>query len=170
MNPTPLQRALSAAPDRASADQVAPDHFYFCFRINALHLGVPAESVREVLRAGPLTPLPRTASFVLGVTGHRGEVLPVVDLLRFLGKGEVRQGPRTRLFVAIAGEITTSVMVDAVVGLNRFKAKDILKPPLGGDPSSEYVMGLVKPRNAPQITLLDFSKLLVAAKARAVKR
>ena len=171
MTPTPLSRALSLAPERASTGKTRPEQEFFCLQLGELRLGVPSENVREVTRPGLLTPLPRTAAFVLGVCGHRGEVLPVIDLLRFLGKGEMRVGPRTRLCVSVAGSYTAGVLADAVIGLRRIAVADILPAPLGGDASSEHLIGVVNPGIAEEsLTLLNLGKLLHTARQRAVAR
>lgn len=159
------------APDRALASQARPEQEFFCFRVGDLRLGVPSENVLEVLRAGLLTPLPRTPSFIMGVTGHRGQVLPVVDLLRFLSKGEARIGPRTRLFVGMSGTFVAGVVADTVLGLRRIPVADILPPPLGGDAAAEHLLGVVQGSGAQDgINLLNFTKLLQTARQRAVAR
>ncbi len=171
MNPTPLQRALRKAPDRAIASQARPEQEFFLFRAGELRLGVPSENVLEVIRTGLLTPLPRTPSFLLGVTGHRGEVLPVMDLLRFLGKGEARVGPRTRLFIGTSGSYRVGVVADAVQGLRRIAVADVLPPPMGGDSAAEHLLGVTvgaSPTDA--LALINFSKLLQNARQRAVVR
>lgn len=171
MNPTPLQRALSAAPERAPAAKPRAEQEFFSFELGGLRIGIPSENVREVLRAGPLTPLPRSPSFLLGVTGHRGEVLPVLDLLRFLGKGEARIGSRTRLFVGISGSYVAAVLADTVAGLTRVPLSDIMPPPVGGDFSTDHLLGVVQPAAGGQIiSLLNFSKVLQTARQRAVSR
>ncbi|XXF75078.1 chemotaxis protein CheW [Myxococcaceae bacterium GXIMD 01537] len=159
------------APERAVLSQARPEQEFFCFRVGELRLGVPSECVLEVLRAGLLTPLPRTPSFLLGVTGHRGQVLPVIDLLRFLSKGEARIGPRTRLFVGVSGTYATGVVADVVLGLRRIPVADILPPPLGGDAAVEHLMGVVQGATSEEnLSLLNFTKLLQTARQRAVMR
>ena len=171
MDSTPLQRALKVAPERAPAVKARPEQEFFCFRLADFQLGVPSENVREVLRIGLITPLPRTPAFVMGVSGHRGEVLPVMDLLRFLGKGESRIGPRTRLFIATSGSFTAGVVVDAVVGLRKIQVDNILPPPLGGEVSSELMLGVVDDRKTFLVTsLLNFTRVLDTARQRAVVR
>ncbi len=171
LTPTPLQRALRLAPNRAISAQARPEQEFFCFRVGDLRLGVPSENVREVLRAGLLTPLPRSPSFLLGVTGHRGEVLPVVDLLRFLAKGEARIMPRTRIFVAVSGTYVAGVVADTVLGLRKILVSDILPPPVGSDAATEHMLGVVAGPTAEEtINLLNFSKLLQTARQRAVMR
>jgi purine-binding chemotaxis protein CheW len=159
------------APDRAVVSQARPELEFFCFRVGELRLGVPSENVLEVLRAGLLTPLPRTPAFLLGVTGHRGQVLPVVDLLRFLSKGEARIGPRTRLFVGLSGSYMAGVVADTVLGLRRIAVADILPPPLGGDAATEHLLGVVQGASSEDtLSLINFSKLLQSARQRAVAR
>ncbi len=171
MDPTPLQRALAVAPTRATVGKAKPEQEFFCFRLGPLRVGVPSENVREVVRAGPLTPLPRTPSFVLGVVGHRGEVLPVLDLLRFFGKGEARVTSRTRLFVAVSGAFVSAVAADTVIGLLRIPTDQILAAPVSGDAAAEHLLGVVNPgRDEEALSLLNFSKLLTSARQRAVAR
>lgn len=165
---TPLQNALAMAPERAAAGKTRSEQEFFCFRVGNLRLGVPSENVREVIRAGILTPLPRSPAFLMGVCGHRGEVLPVMDILRFLGKGEARLGPRSRLCVGISGTFIAAVVADQVIGLRRIAVADILPPPMGGDASSEHLMGLVTGQES--WSLLNFNKLFSAARQRAVAR
>jgi len=159
------------APDRAIASQARPEQEFFCFRAGELRLAVPSENVLEVIRTGPMTPLPRTPSFLLGVTGHRGEVIPVMDLLRFLGKGEARVAPRTRLFIGTSGNYRVGVVADAVLGLRRIPVADILPPPLGGDSAAEHLIGVYEVSALQEtLALIHFTKLLQSARQRAVVR
>ena len=169
MEPTPLQRALQEAPERAQPEEGRAEREFFFFRLGELRLAVPSENVREVIRSGPLTPLPRAPPFILGVCGHRGEVLPVLDLLRFLGKGESRAHARARLFVGTAGTYVTGVVADTVVGLKRLPLAEILPPPLGGEISPEHCLG-VWIQGQEVTLLLHFTKVLQTARQRAVMR
>lgn len=171
MAPTPLERALKGAPDRATAGAARVERELFLFRVDKLLLGVTSESVREVIRVGPLTPLPRMAAFVLGVVGHRGEVLPVIDLLRFLGQGELHPHPRMRLFVGLAGAWSAAFLADEVLGLLRVPAEEILPPPVGAQLGGDQVIGVYRrPGDARTATLLDLSRVFVSARQRAVAR
>jgi purine-binding chemotaxis protein CheW len=159
------------APERAAAAQSRPEQEFFCFKVGELRLGVPSDCVLEVFRAPGITPLPRTPAFVMGVAGHRGQVLPVLDLLRFLGKGEARVGPRTRLFVGVSGPYVAAAVADSVIGLRRILATDILPPPMGGDAAAEHLMGVVQPgARGEGLALINFVKLLQVARQRAVMR
>ncbi len=171
MDPTPLKQALQVAPERTVVSNARPEQEFFCFKLGDLRIGVPSESVREVTKAVPLTPLPRSAPFVLGVMGHRGEVLTVIDLLRFLGKGEARITPRTRFFVGVNGALTAAILADQVIGLKAIAVADILPPPMGGDVSAEHLIGVVSPgKPAEVLTLVNLAKLFQTARAKAVGR
>lgn len=171
MDFSPLKRALKTAPERSSAQAAVIDREFFCFKLGELRLGVGSEFVREVIRAGMLTPLPRSPAFILGVAGHRGEVLPVIDLLRFLAQGESRVGARTRLFIGTSGTYTAALVADSIIGLRRIPVQAILPPPLGSDASAEHLVGVVTESAEKQpLTLLDFAKIMSAARARAVGR
>jgi purine-binding chemotaxis protein CheW len=168
-NNLPLHRALEKAPERPSVGQSRPEQEFFCFSLGNVELGVASENVREVIRTGSLTPLPRTPAFILGVSGHRGVVLPVLDLLRFMGKGEAKLTQRTRLFVAVSDGIEAALVTDVVIGLRVIPLTEIVPAPLGGDAASEHLLGVVNPRQAGDtgLTLLNLPKVLQAARQRA---
>lgn len=168
---SPLESALQSAPLRATAHQPVPGREFFCFGLAELRFGVPSENVREVFRVGPLTPLPRTPAFVLGVCGHRGEVLPVLDLLRLLSKGEAKATDRSRLFVGLAGNFTTAILAESVIGLKKIPLGEVVPPPLGSEAIAEHLIGIAYASEKNEaINLLDFSRLIHFARQRAVVR
>ncbi|MBK7858599.1 MAG: chemotaxis protein CheW [Archangiaceae bacterium] len=142
------------------------------FRLGELMLGVPSQNVREVTRMGPMTPLPRMVASVLGVVGHRGEVLPVVDLLRFLGVGELKVTPRARIFIGVAGNLSAAFLADAVVGLRKVFTADIWPAPVTGQVPAELLLGIVTTDREGEgaINLLNLTRVLQSARARAVAR
>jgi purine-binding chemotaxis protein CheW len=171
LNPTPLQRALGQAPEKATARAERPEKEFFVFKIGELLLGVDSVNAREVTRLGVITPLPRAASFVLGVAGHRGEVLPVIDLLRFFSQGECRSGTRILCFIGVNGAFAASFVADQVVGLRKVFVSDILPAPVGGDVPSEHVQGVLQSSELKAtITLLDLPRVLQTSRQRAVSR
>jgi purine-binding chemotaxis protein CheW len=119
---------------------------------------------------GFLTPLPRSPSFLLGVVGHRGEVVPLIDLLRFLGQGEARPAPRARLFISESGKQVVDFLADHVTGLRRIFTADKLPPPAGGGASQEFLEGLVQSRELGSLLLLDLPRVIQAARQRVVGR
>lgn len=170
MDPTPLERALSGAPDKPTAQTARPDEEFFVFRIGELTLAVTSSTVREVTHMGPLTPLPRAPAFVMGVVGHRGEVMPVIDLLRFLGQGESKPTGRSRLFIALTGSWVVGFLADQVIGLRRIFVADKLPPPLSAGVNAEFLAGVVQSREFGTLSLLDLHRVLQSARQKAVAR
>ena len=170
MSTSPLQKALEQAPVEDRAAPPRPEHEYFVFRVGGFAMGVPSEQVREVARLGTLTPLPRAPPFVLGAVGHRGEVFPLIDLLRFLGQGEARVLPRARLFVTVTEGSIVGFVVEDVVGLWRIADGDLLPPPSGPGFGLSHVTGVCQPGELGALMLLDFAGIVAAARHRLVGR
>ncbi len=169
MNSSPLRRALDAAPQKPTQTEALPERELFCFRVANLRLAFPAVHVREVIRPSPMTPLPRTPAFLMGVCGHRGEVLPTIDLLRFLARGEMVVGQRSRLLVGLSGAYVAAFLADGVVGLQRVLADQIVPAPVSGDASYEYLDGVVQqPEGA--LHVVNVPRLLQAIRQRVVSR
>jgi purine-binding chemotaxis protein CheW len=161
---------LAIAPERAGPRAPRPEEEYFLFRCGELRLGVRSEHVREVTRMGALTPLPRAPSFILGVVGHRGQVLPLVDLLRFLQQGESRPTTRSRLFVSEHQGQAAGFLADQIVGLRRIFVADRLPAPAGAGANAEFMDGVVASRDLGALNLLNLPRVLHAARQRAVAR
>jgi purine-binding chemotaxis protein CheW len=165
-----LQRALAEAPEKSRAQAARPDEEFFIFRLGALTLAVLSKQVREVSRLSPMTPLPRAPSFLLGVVGNRGQVMPVIDLLRFLQQGESKPVPGGRLFVGESSGLLVAFLADQVIGLRRIFVADKLPSPAGGGAASEFLLGLVQHRELGTVSLLDLPRVLTAARASVVRR
>lgn len=170
MDPTLLQRALAVAPDRATGQVVRPDEEFFVFRCGELSLGVRSQHVREVTRMGLLTPLPRSPSFLLGVVGHRGEVVPLIDLLRFLGQGEAKPTVRTRLFISESSGQVVGFLADHVIGLRRIFTADKMPAPAGAGTSQEFLEGIVQSRELGSLNLLQLPRVIQSARQKSVAR
>lgn len=170
MEPSPLQRALAAAPDHPKMQTVRPDEEYFVFRTGELTLGVLSHQIREVTRMSAMTPLPRTPSFVLGVVGQRGQVVPVFDLLRFLSQGESKVTARSRLFLSDSGGGAVSFVADMVVGLRRIFISEKLPPPMSSSLSHEFLNGVVQSREVGALSLLDLPRVIASARQKVTAR
>jgi purine-binding chemotaxis protein CheW len=84
------------------------------FRVAAQEFCVDIMSVREIRGWTPVTPLPRSPSFVRGVVNLRGAVLPIVDLAARLGFAATEPTARHVIIVAKIGHQVIGLLVDAV--------------------------------------------------------
>jgi purine-binding chemotaxis protein CheW len=94
---------------------------------------VPVESVREIVRIRPITPVPRVSADVRGVIALRGEIVQVVDLRGRLGLESVEPSRTSRIVVVHLEDARISgVLVDAVRDVLRVPEASIV-PTTGGE-------------------------------------
>ncbi|RDJ00220.1 chemotaxis protein CheW [Dyella solisilvae] len=74
------------------------------------------DEISELLAVPSLTPVPGTQAWLLGVANVRGNLVPVIDLARFLFGERTQLTERTRLLVVRQGAGSVALMVDEVFG------------------------------------------------------
>jgi purine-binding chemotaxis protein CheW len=118
---------------------------------------IETRCVREVRRFGDVTPLPGVPDFLVGVTNLRGEILPLIDLRRFLDLPS--KGPAVPSHVIICGDARAEfgLVADAMHGVSAVALDELAPDPIGhSERSRDYVMGIA--RNATVV--LNGSALL----------
>jgi len=134
--------AAPAQEQRAAAE--ATEHLATFF-LEGEEYGVDVRQVQEIRRVGEITAVPRAPQYVRGVINLRGRILPVLDLKRKLGLGEVAMGRAARIVVVHVRNRLLGLLVDG--------ASQVLKVPVsrvedapdevterGGD----YIRGVAK--------------------------
>ncbi len=86
-----------AAPPPAGRE---PDEDLLCFRVRGDAYAFRVREIAGVAAAGRVVPVPSRQSWLLGVAGHGGSVVPVVGLAGLLGYPAARETPR---WLALAG-------------------------------------------------------------------
>ena len=123
------------------------------FRLGEAHYGLESKHVRGVHRFEQLTRIPCTPDFVLGIVSVRGEILSVVDILKFFGLSGTRLGEM--IIVLQKGGMRFCLLADAVFGV-RGIGRAAISPSPPSLPGAEYLMGM-----APgHLIMLDAVKLL----------
>lgn len=84
------------------------------FSVGDVEYAVSISSVREIVNALPITPVPNAPLAVLGVADHRGEVVPVIDLRARFGLPHVQIGPKTKWILVDVQGRTLGLAVDRV--------------------------------------------------------
>lgn len=88
------------------------------FELAGRGCALPAERVREIVRAAQITPLPEAPARIEGVLNVRGEIVPVYDLRARLGLAPRTLHPDEFLIIALgAGGRGVALRVDAVLDL-----------------------------------------------------
>jgi purine-binding chemotaxis protein CheW len=87
------------------------------FELDGQRYGLPLASVREVVRAVWVAPLPSAPAIVEGVVNLRGRPVPVLDLRGRFGVAERAPHPDEHLVVAEVGGRRVAFRVDRAQGL-----------------------------------------------------
>jgi len=149
------------APAREERKTVEPTEHLATFFLAGEEYGVDVRLVQEIIRVSEITQVPRSPGFVKGVINLRGRIVPVVDLQRKLGLGEVDERARP-------SRIVVAKLRDRLVGLLVDGASQVLKVPVAtieGAPEevvsidSNYIRGVAKLEKR-LIILMDLDKVL----------
>lgn len=146
MNPNPIQGV---------------DERWLSFRLGGQLYAAPLAEVSEVIRDGELTPVPGSATDLLGIRHLRGRIVPVLDGRRRLGMPPLRDGDpaQMRLVMLSHGVHLVGVRVDAIGDIIPMVAKDIAPPPPGGEVRIDEPVFGVHPWQGGFVALLDVRRL-----------
>jgi purine-binding chemotaxis protein CheW len=111
-----------AAPVREERKAAEATEHLATFFLGREEYGVDVRLVQEIIRVTEITPVPRAPAFINGVINLRGRIIPVVDLKKKLGLGEVA--------IARASRIVVVKIKDRLVGLLVDGASQVLKVPV----------------------------------------
>jgi purine-binding chemotaxis protein CheW len=149
-----------ASPVREERKAAEATEHLATFFLSREEYGVDVRLVQEIIRVTEITPVPRAPESIKGVINLRGRVIPVIDLKRKLGLGDVEPGRRARIVVVKLRERLIGLLVDA--------ASQVLKVPVSGiDPApdavieiaADYIRGVAKLPDR-LIILMDLQKIL----------
>jgi twitching motility protein PilI len=118
-----LERRVRAATAAPTAPVGASDEWIgVAVRIGGEAYLFARDEVREVLGLpAPLTRVPGASQWIMGIANVRGQVLPIVDLRRFLGAGVTPLTRNVRVVAVNHRDIPTGLVVDEVQGFRRFQ-------------------------------------------------
>jgi purine-binding chemotaxis protein CheW len=136
-----------------------PDEFDVLFvRIGGVAAAFELRSVREVVPAAALTPVPEAPAWVLGLLNIRGATVPVVDIGSRL-EGRPARLRVNDLIVVASGKLgAVGLVVNEVDTVARIQ-RSALQPAVHETPHAEYVLGAF-PRGERSVVLLGLSELL----------
>lgn len=145
------QSALSGIPDRQEPPKLME---VLSVRIGAERYGLRIGHVAEILLPRPLTPVPRTPSYLLGVLSLRGAVLPVLDLALYLGLTATARPAGSRLVILRDGEERVGFWVDGVEGVIRFAEEDVEFSGFAAAVDRKFLRGITYDREGHLVALL----------------
>jgi purine-binding chemotaxis protein CheW len=142
----------------ANADQ------YLTFQLAGQNYGIEILRVQEIKGWEKPTRLPHSPAHVQGVINLRGAVVPILDLRRRFGLGEIDYGRTTVVIVVTVegarGEQTAGIVVDAVCEVCNIGAEELRPAPaVGAGIDSDCVRGLAMVAER-MLILLDVARLV----------
>jgi len=122
--PAPRAHNISffAAPVREERKAAEATEHLATFFLASEEYGVDVRVVQEIIRVTEITQVPRAPDFIKGVINLRGRIIPVIDLKRKLGLGEVALARQARIVVVKIRERLLGLLVDG--------ASQVLKVPV----------------------------------------
>lgn len=84
------------------------------FQLSAFELALPIQSLKEIIRLGEMTLVPKAPPAVVGVINLRGRVLPVIDLRRAFKMPLLDPTDDSRILVVESGTQSVGFLVDRV--------------------------------------------------------
>jgi purine-binding chemotaxis protein CheW len=158
--PSLLGRSSFGAPAPEQTEAVESTEDVACFFLDREEYGVDVRQVQEIRRVAEITAVPRAPASVRGVINLRGRVLPVIDLKRKLGRGEVGGGSRARIVVVRANERLVGLLVDGATRVLKVRASSIEPAPAEvADQAADYIRGVAK-LDDRLVILVDIERLL----------
>lgn len=134
---------------------------YLTFLLGGEEYAVAIDRVREVLKAPPITEVPRAPADILGVVTVRGEVVAVIDPRGRLGLPPSTLGEGAgRIVLVSAEEGTCALLVDRVASVVRLRPGSIEPCPQGiAGASTDCLAGIGRERDR-LFTVLQIGALL----------
>ena len=130
------------------------------FELGAENFGIDIASVEGINKMLEITRVPKSPSFMEGITNLRGAVLPVIDLHKRFGMKETERTSETRIVVANMDGIKVGMIVSAVSEVLTIDDSVIEPPPpMVSNINSEFIVGVAK-IDKRLVILLDLSKVL----------
>ncbi len=139
------------------------DHELITFAIANETYGIAIGSMREIIKPPPITEVPRTPKFVLGVVTVRGVVIPTIDLRARLGMNRCEMTRTSRVLIVDVRDEPHALVVDRVSSVVRFKDAEIEPPPaMGGGPETDFIQGIGRV-DGELVILLDLPAVVTFA-------
>ncbi len=91
-----------------------PSRTVLLAQIGGTQLGIPADAVREIIRAVAIAPLSGAPAIIEGAINLHGRIVPVVDLRRRFGMPAAPTEPDQFMIVIESGDRLIAVRVDDV--------------------------------------------------------
>lgn len=130
------------------------------FKAGHEKFGIPIDAVREIIKIGPITPIPNTPKFIKGIINVRGEIVTTIDIKKRFSLTSTMNVEPKHIIVTKQDENLFGLVVDEVIEIFRVNQTEISPPPkLISDMHKDYVKGVIT-HNDELIIVLDLTHVL----------
>lgn len=137
------ERAVNLARPSVDPHSVRKTSIIITFALDGDRYGLEARCVREVRRFGEFTPLPVVPDFLVGVINLRGEILPLIDIRRFLELPS--KGPAAPSHIIICGDTRAEfgIVADTMHDVSPVAIDELVANPISqNERSRDCVLGI----------------------------
>lgn len=122
---------------------------------------VPIEQIKEIRNFSEITQVPKAKKYVKGIMNLRGLIIPVIDIKKRLGFGDVdiQNQLNYKIIIADVRDSVYGIIVDKVDQVLEITSKQIEPIPTDSFESHHYIKGIAKIQGQ-LIVLLDLIALL----------
>ena len=122
---------------------------------------IEIDRIREIRRWEPITMLPHSPNYVLGVVNLRGAVIPIVDLAIKLGFEPISPTKRNVIIITNFEQKMVGFLVDAVSEILTVTNEDIKEAPkMNSGTINHFVRGVIT--NGDDMTRIVDTDILLA--------
>ncbi len=133
------------------------------YRLGGRSFGINILKVKRIVNELPLlTGTPNSPEHVVGVFRDRESVVPVIDLMSYLGLSDVEKIAHKKVIITEFFGVLNAFFVDHIDWIHHFRWEDVI------DADSvlaafdhKYVIGIVKPTESRMIQLLDYETIIL---------
>ncbi|GAB4438333.1 MAG: hypothetical protein OHK0040_09800 [bacterium] len=133
---------------------------FLCFRLGDEEYGLDVSYVKEVIKNRPLTVVPKTMDFILGIISIRGEVIPLFDIKKLLDIQSGIDAISSKIVIIEFGGEKVSLLADAITQISKISLDEINPTPLNiSGAKLEFIKGIAM-LDGKMVRILDLEKIL----------
>jgi purine-binding chemotaxis protein CheW len=140
---------VNGMPEHGSGRQMIGEEIDIVeFELNEEQYAIDISMVREVVEMLPITPLPKTPPYVIGIINLRGEVTHIIDLAILLGQRAKKDRSNQKIII-IPSDVTkgehVGIIVDNVQSVTEIQGRQVSL--LGNDVTDQiqtHIKGIIK--------------------------
>jgi len=125
-----LQEAAVEQPVDALPEPAREDAFeVLVFHLDSERYAIPIDWIREIIRYVEPTAVPHTVEFLDGIISLRGEMIPLINARKRLGREPKKPDRRSRIIILEDGPHHYGILVDAAAQVTTILRNKIEPPP-----------------------------------------